>query len=371
MNGKSISLNIIQILKNLSDKMIHPWAKKNTEKFNHGLKLHFLLIFLSSIGCTHAQQPNSSGTHQVNFTPSSFSNKFTLNIAPVLTIKPGDTINTETIDAGGHDKKGIKRQQGGNPLTGPFFVEGAKAGDLLAITLTRVKLNRDYATTSEGFASRSVPDSTAKPFRKMVPLVRWKLDTSTGYATPEKTYEHLQNFSVPLAPFLGCIGVAPENNKNEILSFFQGSFGGNMDFHRVTKGATIYLPVFHEGAYLFFGDGHALQGDGEIAGNALETSMDISFTVKIISQDAASLPLPRLEDATYLMAAGIEKKLDDALKSATGSLLAWLQRDYHFSLAEATQVLSTSIEYTIAEIADPEVEVIAKIKKERLRGISH
>ena len=166
MSGNSISLNIIRLLKNLRAKMIYSGEERNPEKLNPGLKLPFLFIFLSVIGCTHAQQVNSTGTHQVNFTPASFSNKFTLNIAPVLTIRPGDTINTETIDAGGQDKKGIKRQHPGNPLTGPFFVEGAKPGDLLAVNLTRVTLNRDYATTSEGFVSRSVPDSTAKPFRK-------------------------------------------------------------------------------------------------------------------------------------------------------------------------------------------------------------
>ncbi len=108
-------------------------------------------------------------------------------------------------------------------------------------------------------------------------------------------YEHLDSFKVPLRPFLGCIGVAPSNKKNEILSFFQGDFGGNLDCSFVTQSATVYLPVFHDGAYLYIGDGHAVQGDGEIAGNALETSLDISFTVKVIKKDLLQLTSPGLK----------------------------------------------------------------------------
>jgi len=276
---------------------------------------------------------------------------------------------TETIDAGGFDKNGVRRQKPGNPLTGPFYIENCSAGDIVAVSITRLNLNRATAFTSESFSSRAVPKTIANEMKKFRP-VKWNLDTSTGFATVnDTTYGHLQNFKVPLKPFLGCIGLAPSNKKNEILSFFQGAFGGNMDFEGVTQHATVYLPVFHEGAYLYIGDGHALQGHGEIAGNALETSLDIEFTVRVIKKETLSLNYPRVEDSTYLMATGFDKSLDEALKIATNGLLEWLQQDYHLSLQEATQVMSTSIEYTIAEIADPDVEVVAKIKKETLRTL--
>ena len=130
--------------------------------------------------------------------------------------------------------------------------------------------------------------------------------------------------------------------------------------HRIE---TVYLPVFHDGALLYVGDGHALQGDGEIAGNALKTSMDVEFTVQLIKQDKLTITYPRIEDSTHIMSVGVAKSLEDAMKIATHGLLVWLQSDYHLSLGEATQVMSTSIEYEIAEIADPEVEVVALNKK--------
>ena len=287
-----------------------------------------------------------------------------MNVQPALKIKSGDSVSTETIDAAGYDKNGVKRQKGGNPLTGPFYVEDAFAGDVLAVTITKLSLNRSTAFTTESFSSRSVDKSIAQQFKK-TKLVRWRLDTLTGLASiiNDSLYKHLHGFNVPLKPFLGCIGVAPLNKKNEMLSFFQGNFGGNLDCPFITRGATIYLPVFHDGAYLFVGDGHALQGDGEIAGNALETSLNISFIVKVIKKDFLQLTTPRIENSVYIMSTGIAKSLDDAIKIATTDLLNWLQHDYHLTLQEATQIMSTTIEYNIPEIADPNVEVIAKIKE--------
>ncbi|MBK5269899.1 MAG: acetamidase/formamidase family protein [Bacteroidia bacterium] len=313
--------------------------------------------------------PDSSrNSRSIHFTPTSFTNKFSLNNTVVLRINSGDTVSTETIDAMGFDKNGVKRQRGGNPLTGPFYIENSKAGDVLAITLTKVSLNRSYAKTTETFVSRSLPKSIIKQLGK-TKLIKWNLDAKSGFAFLDSAYEHLQNFKVPLHPFLGCIGIAPSNKKNEELSFFSGTFGGNLDYNRIAQSATVYLPVFHDGAYLYIGDGHAVQGDGEIAGNALETSLDVEFTVKVYKINFLKLTYPIVEDPVYIMAVGLDKSLDNALKIATAGLLDWLQADYHLSLQEATQVMSTSIEYTIAEIADREVEIVAKIKKEILKGL--
>ena len=330
------------------------------------MKFFLVILLLCTTVLVKCQNTPSARIH---FTPTSFSNSFTLNREPVLKIRAGDTVLTETIDAGGLDKNGVTRQKPGNPLTGPFYIENCSVGDVVGVTITRLNLNRATAFTSESFSSRAVPKTVANDIKKFRP-VKWNLDTLAGSATVNNTsYEHLQNFKVPLRPFLGCIGVAPSNKKNEILSFFQGAFGGNMDFEGITQHATVYLPVFHEGAYLYIGDGHALQGHGEIAGNALETSLNIEFTVRVIKKETLSLNYPRVEDSTYLMATGFDKSLDEALKMATNGLLEWLQQDYHLSLQEATQVLSTSIEYAIAEIADPDVEVVAKIRKEVLKTL--
>ena len=155
-------------------------------------------------------------TRHINFVPSSFSNLFSLNKEPVLKIRSGDTVFTETIDAGGFDKNGIKRQKGGNPLTGPFYIENCLPGDVLAVTITKLDLNRATAFTTESFSSRALPKTITKEFKKFKP-VKWTLDTIARFAIlNDSSYEHLQNFKIPLNPFLGCIGVAPSNKKNEI-----------------------------------------------------------------------------------------------------------------------------------------------------------
>jgi len=335
--------------------------------------LFFCFLLYQSIKGQKARSDSDSSytPGHINFDPTSFTNKFSVNITPVLYIHSGDTVYTETIDAFGRDKNGIKRQGGGNPLTGPFYIEGSKAGDVLQIKLIKISLNRPYAYTTEAFVSRSMPDSVVEQFKKPH-IVKWKLDIENGFASPDSsfsTYDQLKEFGVPLNPFLGCIGVAPLNKRNEILSFFQGNFGGNLDYNRISQSAIVYLPVFHDGAYFYMGDGHANQGDGEIAGNALETSLDVGFTIKLIKSEVLQLKYPRVEDSTYLMALGSNKKLESAVKIATAGLLQWLQSDYHLTLQEATQVMSTTMEYTIAEIADPEVVVVAKIKKELLKGL--
>jgi len=339
----------------------------------------YKFIFLSL--CLHLS-PSTNGQTSVNsdssykprliaYTPVAFYNSFSLQVKPVLYIRSGDTVQTETVDAFGRDKTGIKRQSGGNPLTGPFYIENSKAGDVLQITLTKVSLNRSYAYTSESFVSRSMPDSITKQFRKLH-IVKWKLDIEKGFAFPDssyRTYDNLIDFKVPLKHFLGCIGVAPSNKRNEILSFFQGNFGGNLDFSRISQSAIVYLPVLHDGGFFYIGDGHAIQGDGEIAGNALETSLDVEFSIKLIKSDVLQIKYPKVEDSVYIMSIGPGKTLDKAIKIATSGLLEWLQQDYHITVQEATQVMSTAIEYTIAEIADPQVIVVAKIKKEILKGL--
>jgi acetamidase/formamidase len=101
----------------------------------------------------------------------------------------------------------------------------------------------------------------------------------------------------------------------------------------------------------------------------LETYLDVEFTIKLIKSNVPQIKYPKVEDSIYIMAIGSGKTLDKAIKIATSGLLEWLQNDYQITLQEATQVMSTAIEYTIAEIADPDVIIVAKIKKEILRGL--
>jgi acetamidase/formamidase len=296
-----------------------------------------------------------------------FHRVFSGALAPALRIRPGDTVRTWAVDAGGRDAKGVRLSLGGNPQTGPFYIEGAMPGDTLAVKFNRIRLNRDSAFSG----NQIVPSAlTAGYFRNAKPDNNfnsdWKLDRDSGYAALAKPTERLKNFRVRLNPMLGCVAVAPPANQ-AFRTGWPGSFGGNMDYNGLREGVTVYLPVYVAGALLFVGDGHAVQGDGELNGDALETSMDIEFTVNLIRSRSTSGP--RMENDEWLMASGIANSLPEALQQATTELVRWLERDYKLNTNEAAVVAGTSIRYEIAEVVDPLVHIVAKLNKEVLAGL--
>jgi len=215
----------------------------------------------------------SGPPQQHEFQPTTFHRQFSASIPPVLHIWPGDTVHTTTVDAGGTDENGVTRVLGGNPETGPFYVETAVPGDVLVVRLTRVRLNRDWAISDDAVVSRAMDAELAVKMKDGGKPVRWKLDRQRGVATPEVASERLKVFSVPVRPMLGCVAVAPGFGQAPAPTGDSGRFGGNMDFNEIVEGTTVYLPVGQPGALLYVGDGHAAQGDGELNGNALETSM--------------------------------------------------------------------------------------------------
>jgi acetamidase/formamidase len=302
------------------------------------------------------------------FTPTVFHREFSAKNKPVLRVAPGDTIVTTTVDAGGSDAKGVARSLGGNPETGPFYVEGAMPGDTLVVHLVRVRLNRDWAFSNDGIVGRGVDRDLAIRMKDTSRRVRWHLDLAKGVATSEAPGEHLAGYTVPLRPMLGCIGVAPPPALAAPPTGDSGGWGGNMDFNEVVEGATIYLPVRNPGALLYLGDGHAVQGDGELTGTALETSMDVQFTVDVI-QDRDP-PGVRLESATHVMAMGLDGSLDGAFRAANSNMAAWLGDEYQLAPSEIAQVFGTAAEYRVSEVADRNAGIVLKISKERLRALT-
>jgi amidase len=298
------------------------------------------------------------------FVPTTFHRQFSSTNAPVLHIWPGDTVHTTTVDAAGNDEKSVPRSLGGNPQTGPFYVETAMPGDVLVVRLNRVRLNRDWAISDDGIVDRALDSQFAVKMKDGFKPVRWRLDRQRGVATPETPSAHLKNFTVPLRPMMGCIAVAPGFGSAAPPTGDSGRFGGNMDFNEIVEGATVYLPINQPGALLYVGDGHAAQGDGELNGNALETSMDVEFTVDVVS--AKAMMTPRVESATHIMTVGLGGTLEDALRSATASLGQWLEQDYALTPSEIAMVLGTSVEYTISEVADRNAGVVGKLRKDRL-----
>jgi acetamidase/formamidase len=303
-----------------------------------------------------------------DFTPTVFHREFSPRNKPVLTIAPGDTIVTTTVDAGGADARGVTRVLGGNPQTGPFYVEGAVPGDTLVVRLVRVRLNRDWAVSDDFLVPRAVDGGLAVKMKDLGQTVRWRLDLAKGVATSEKPGEHLKRYTVPLRPMLGCIGVAPSPTQAAPPTGDSGGWGGNMDFNEAVEGTTVYLPVRNPGALLYIGDGHAAQGDGELNGNALETSLDVTVTVDLIS--GKSVPGPRLETATHIIAMGLEGSLDAAFRFATSNMASWLADDYKLTPSEVAQVMGTASEYRVSEVADRNAGMVMRIAKERLRTLT-
>jgi amidase len=302
-----------------------------------------------------------------DFEPKEFHRLFSDAIPPVLHIFPGDTVRTWTVDAGGTDSKGVRRSQGGNPETGPFYVEGAFPGDTLVVKLNRVRLNRDSAGSGDRIVGSALNPGYVERTKYNDKFdSEWTLDLEHGVARLKKPSEHLKNYTVKLQPMLGCIAVAPPAHQS-MRTGFLGSYGGNMDYNQMREGTTLYLPVYTPGALLFLGDGHAAQGDGELTGDALETSMQVEFTVGLVKGQSTNGP--RAENDEYLMSLGIGNSLPDALQLATTQLVNWLQKDYKLEPNEAAVVLGTAMQYNIAQVVDPLVHVVAKIRKDAIASL--
>ena len=297
------------------------------------------------------------------FSPTTFVLQYSSRNPPALRIRPGDTVQTFTLDNEGRDATLTYRGMPGNTLTGPIWVEGAMPGDTLVVHLTKVTLNRDTASmASSALDGRALLPGTAQQ-RAPGWGRTWLLDRERGVARPETPGDKLAGLELPLRPMVGSIGVAPPMNQS-LMAGDVAFHGGNMDYQRVAQGATLYFPVWQAGALLALGDGHALQGDGEISGQGLETSLDVTFTVDLIKGD--TLGQVWLEDADAVMVTGIDNGLDASLQRATSGLTTWLKKNYGLNDSEIATLLSASIEYDIAEIVDPRPHVVARLSKSYL-----
>ncbi|MDQ2841261.1 MAG: acetamidase/formamidase family protein [Acidobacteriota bacterium] len=287
-------------------------------------------------------------------------------LPPVMHVKPGDVIDTTTIDADGKaaEEAGYKLN-GPNPLTGPFYVEGAEPGDTLAIKFVAIDVNAKEGWGSAGPGFGALNSSTYTPvLGAPIPKSSWTypVDPGAGAATFRA---HDSNFSVkiPLHPFLGCVGVAPSAGEMR-SSIVPAEFGGNMDAPEASVGNTLYLPVNVAGALLSFGDGHAAMGDGEVDGTAIEISMKVKIQVDLIKHK--KIEWPRFENSDYIMGVGIYRPLDDALRIAFTNLIGWMHDSYGLSEMDAYELLSKTAEIHLDEMVDPNYVVVAKINKKFL-----
>jgi acetamidase/formamidase len=274
-------------------------------------------------------------------------------------------VRTRTFDASGRD--GERRAPGGNLETGPFYVEGALPGDTLVVKLKRVRVNRDSARQGSRVNGRAVsPAYVAAAQYDPAFDGEWKLDREKGMATLSHPTPRMKNFTVPILPMIGCIATAPSGDQ-VYRGTDLGPFGGNMDYNQMGEGVTLYLPVYHPGGLLTMGDAHAAMGDGELTGSALETSVDVEFTVDVIP--GFSSGGPRLENADYLMAMGVAGSVADSIQIATTQLAEWLKRDYKLNDSEVAVLLGAVLKYDITELVDPQLNVVAKVPKSALKAL--
>lgn len=307
-----------------------------------------------------AQAPT---TH--TFVPERFYNTFSAAHPPALRIKPGDRVVTKTIDAGGVDWNGKQVAPGPNPQTGPFFVEGAEPGDMLVVAIEKIELNRATAYSGSLLAPYSVdPASLLARVDREPRRVIWLLDKAKGVARLDGP--EIGGIALPLRPMLGCVGVAPAR-KEAVVTSAPGAFGGNMDYAGLNAGVKVMLPVNEPGALLFVGDGHARQGEGELVGTGLETSMDVEFSVTLIKK--SPIQWPRIESDTHIMVLGSERPLLQALQHATSELHRWLMADHKLSERGAAILMGQAAEYDIANVVDPHFTVVAKMPKAVLAGL--
>ncbi len=287
-------------------------------------------------------------------------------LPPVMHVKPGETIDTTTIDADGKaaEAAGYK-VNGPNPLTGPFYVDGAEPGDMLKVRFVAIDVNANTGFGSAGPGFGALNSSKYTPvLGGPIPKTEWTypIDKAAQMAT---FHAKDSGFSVkiPLHPFLGCVGVAPAEGETR-SSIVPAEFGGNMDAPEASVGNTLYLPVNVAGALLSFGDGHAAMGDGEVDGTAIEISMKVQLQVDLVKRK--KIDWPRFENDNYLMAVGIYRPLDDALRISFTELIHWIHESYGLSEMDAYELLSKVGEIHLDEMVDPNYVVVAKINKKFL-----
>jgi len=287
---------------------------------------------------------------------------------PVATVKPGEIVEVETWDALGNVvnpgqtlrdafQKGVRIYE--NPVTGPIYVEGAEPEDALLIEILDIWLP-DIGETSvmPGFGGLEGWLELSPPLTKFSKINKEKVTY---------TLNDGREIEIPVKPFIGTIGVSPASEA--ISTITPGRHGGNMDVPDVCVGNTLYLPVAVKGALFGLGDVHAVQGDGEICGTAVEVPSRVTLKVELIKNKR--IDWPRIESKDEIMTVCSAKPLEDATRLAFHELIKWLEEDYGFERYDAYMILSLAAKARIAQIVDPLFTVVAKLPKNMLPTHAH
>ncbi len=283
---------------------------------------------------------------------------------PVLHIQPGDTVITTTVDARGQDVNAQQITPPGNPMTGPFYIEGAEPGDTLVVRLDKLTPNRTYGWTARMLAANVVDPSYVPslpwPIDGPKGPAKWHVDAEAWTATLVEPETKLGALTLPLNPMVGCFGVAPAGGQ-AISTATSAEHGGNMDYNGFVEGVTVYFPVAAAGALFHIGDGHATQGDVEIVGTGIEISFDVQFTVDLIK--GQRIGWPRGENEEYIFTCGNARPLDQCVQHATTEMVKWLQEGYGLDAFGANILMGQTVKYDLGNIFDPAFTMVCKMPK--------
>jgi len=275
---------------------------------------------------------------------------------PTLTVKPGETIIVETADHTGNrvktpeDIEILPTIKKWGPLSGPIFVQGAQPGDTITIYIEDIK-----PLFNQGWGGQELGGiSTAGNATHGLHLINEPV-LPTVHICPIKNgiitipLKNRKEISIQSKPFPGTIGIAPEIDS--VSNSICGPFGGNMDCPDICKGNKLFLPVFTEGAFLYVGDVHALQGDGELGGSPVEIASESTLTIDLIKDKVINWP--RIESPDYIMTVGNSCPLDNSLRIACTEMLYWLRDEYGFDLEDAVYLSSTIFRCRVNSVINP------------------
>jgi amidase len=293
-----------------------------------------------------------------------YSYVFSPYAEPIASVRPGETLDIYTEDAFESRVQStsdlptkVLEFPKVNPQTGPIYVEGAEKGDTLAVEILEIEATRDFVASAfiPYFGGLTATDRTAllnDPLPERVFI----------YPLRDGAIELPRGIRVPYEPFLGTLATSPEIEA--ISTLVPGPFGGNMDVADICPGNVVRLPVCVEGAYLYTGDAHAAQGDGELCGVACE--MTARVRLRLTVEKGKTIAWPRVESETELMAVGSSRPMEDAARIAAVELIRWLAADYGFDPLEAYQLLTQAGRMRVGNMVDPQYSLVAKLEKRYL-----
>jgi acetamidase/formamidase len=310
-------------------------------------------------------------THELRLTPEHVHwGYYDAKIAPVLRVASGDRVRVETMVAGGLqrlrlagateaeipeslklvEQRVTERGPGVHPMTGPISIDGAQPGDTLEVRIVAIEYLHNFGVNAFSPGGGVLPDDFPYASLKMF---RW--------AAGADRVEFGPGITLPLAPFFGSIGVAPPPLVGRISSRPPGWHGGNLDNKDLIAGTILYLPVHVPGALLSIGDGHARQGDGEVTGTALETSLRGTVELRVLK--GQKLRWPRAETPTHFIAMGLNEDLDEATRLAVREMVDFLVAEKKMSRDDAYMLCSLAADLHVTQAVDATKGVHASLAK--------